>query len=380
MKSENSRSLTSELTELTSHQRSNLSDRLREVGYASVSRTLIEEHLSNKPLCPKCSKEHIVHWGSAFRLQRYRCQDCKVTFNTLTGTSFARLRHKDKWLCYSQQLSEGRSIRCSVGTCGVHNTTSFRWRHCFLTESGTHKPAQLKGIVEIDETFFRDSFKGKRYGMTRSAHKRGTPISKRCLCAEQIPVLVCRDRSGGTSDYMLEKDDARHISSALKPVLASDCILCIDSSKAMGAAAREIGITHRLVNLAAGIRIVARVYHVQNVNAYDSRLKCWMHRFHSVASRYLSSYPGWRCILDETKDALTPTDILPAAWDVWRYQQLTWHSLLDKRLLCSVNVKNPKSGRTKLSHMNAAILDVPKLNGLFGCLSKRHPPGASSVG
>jgi hypothetical protein len=65
--------------------------------------------------------------------------------------------------------------------------------------------------------------------MIRPAHKRGTPASKRGLSAEQIPVLVCPDRSGCTSDYMLEKDDARHISSALKPVLASDYILCTDS-------------------------------------------------------------------------------------------------------------------------------------------------------
>lgn len=323
MKSKSFQALTSELTQLTPHQRSVLSDRLREIEHTSASRTLIEERLSNKLLCPRCGKEHIVRWGSASKLQRYRCQDCKATFNALTGTSLARLRHKDKWLCYSQQLSEGKSIRCSAVACGIHNTTSFRWRHRFLAEPDTHKPEQLKGIVEADETFFRESFKGKRDGMIRPAHKRGTPASKRGLSAEQIPVLVCRDRSGCTSDYVLGKDDAKHISSALKPVLASDCILCTDGSKAMGAAARKIGITHRPVNLAAGIRVVNKVYHVQNVNAYDSRLKSWMHRFHGVATRYLSSYLGWRRILDETRDALTPTDILRAALGVWRYQQLT---------------------------------------------------------
>jgi len=77
----------------------------------------------------------------------------------------------------------------------------------------------------------------------------------------------------------------------------------------MGAAAPVIGITHRPVNLAAGIRVVARVYHVQNINAYDSRLKNWTHLFHGVVTRYLSSYLRWRLILNETKDALTPTDI-----------------------------------------------------------------------
>jgi len=59
----------------------------------------------------------------------------------------------------------------------------------------------------------------------------------------------------------------------LKPLLASDAVLCTDSGKALGAAVREIGITHRPINLAAGIRVVGKIYHVQNVNAYDSRLK-----------------------------------------------------------------------------------------------------------
>ena len=32
------------------------------------------------------------------------------------------------------------------------------------------------------------------------------------------------------------------------------------------------------------------VYHLQNVNAYDSRLKNWMGRFHGVATKYLENY------------------------------------------------------------------------------------------
>jgi len=56
-------------------------------------------------------------------------------------------------------------------------------------------------------------------------------------------------------------------------LLASDVVLCTDSGKALGAAAREMGIAHRPINLAAGIRVVAKVYHVQNVNAYIAGLK-----------------------------------------------------------------------------------------------------------
>ncbi len=33
--------------------------------------------------------------------------------------------------------------------------------------------------------------------------------------------------------------------------------------------------------------LINKVYHIQNVNAYDSRLKGWMHRFNGVATKYL---------------------------------------------------------------------------------------------
>ena len=47
---------------------------------------------------------------------------------------------------------------------------------------------------------------------------------------------------------------------------------------------------HRPINLAAGIREVAKVYHVQNFNAYESWLKTWIRRFHGVATHFLPSY------------------------------------------------------------------------------------------
>lgn len=59
-------------------------------------------------------------------------------------------------------------------------------------------------------------------------------------------------------------------------------------------------MVHRPVKQSAGIRVLAGVYHVQNVNAYTSRLKTWMRRFHGVATRYLDSYLGWFRAIDRT--------------------------------------------------------------------------------
>lgn len=89
-----------------------------------------------------------------------------------------------------------------------------------------------------------------------------------------------------------------------------------------GAVAREIGVTHRPINLAAGIRVVGKVYHVQNVNAYDSRLKTWMRRFHGVATHYLANYLGWRRMIDPARGAMPPRAVLLAALGISGAQQL----------------------------------------------------------
>jgi hypothetical protein len=66
-----------------------------------------------------------------------------------------------------------------------------------------------------------------------------------------------------------------------------------DKSTAYRYFARDEGITHQAVNLRAGIRVNGAI-HVQNVNAYHSRLRGWLRHFNGVASRYLSNYLGWR--------------------------------------------------------------------------------------
>ena len=181
----------------------------------------------------------------------------------------------------------------------------------------------LVGIAEADETFFLESFKGKKQGMTRAPRKRGGKAAKRGLSDEQIPVLICRDRTGSATDFVLEKADKKHIGAALKHLLASDVVLCTDSGKALGAAAREMGIAHRSINLAAGIRVVAKVYHMQNVNAYDSRLKTWVRRFHGVATHYLPSYLGWRRLIDRSHNVLSPIAFLSATLGINPAQQVT---------------------------------------------------------
>ena len=264
------------------------------------------------PTCPVCQSSQPYRWGHQAGLQRFRCRTCRHTFNALSGTSLARLRHKDQWLTYATALVGGSSVRESARQCAIDTSTSFRWRHRFLAAPATVQAPRLQGIVEADETFFPYSCKGQRH-LDRPPHVRGKQSHARGTGQDQVPVLVVRDRSGATADFQLIATDQSAIEPALRAVMAPDAILCSDGGAVYRAVARSLGVTHRPINLSAGIRVIAGVYHIQNVNAYDSRLKQWMRRFHGVATKYLTHYLGWRRWLERWGEQKSPILALQAA-------------------------------------------------------------------
>lgn len=85
------------------------------------------------------------------------------------------------------------------------------------------------------------------------------------------------------------------------PVLDSDTLLCSDAKPSYKAFAHKNHFVLKTINVSAKEHTNG-IYHVQNVNAYDSRLKAWMKHFHGVATKYLESYLGWMRLLDREKN------------------------------------------------------------------------------
>ena len=299
-----------QLSRLSRSQKEQLKQHVSQVSPQTAVTKALEQ--PEMPCCPTCRTDHPYRWGHQAGLQRFRCRACKHTFSILTGTPLARLRHKEQWLNYSAAMIQGLTIRASAQQCGIDKNTSFRWRHRFLTLPATTKANSLNGIVEVDETYFPSSCKGQRH-LDRPPRKRGKQIHVRGTGKEQVPVLVVRDRSGATADFKLTATDTVAMQPLLRQILAKDTILCSDGGRVYRSLAHQLGITHRPVNLAAGIRVIAGVYHIQNVNAYDSRLKQWMRRFHGVATKYLENYLGWRRWLERWGENNSPLVGLQAA-------------------------------------------------------------------
>jgi transposase-like protein len=273
--------------------------------------------------CPHCDNRDVVRWGQASDLPRYRCKACSRTFNALTKTPLANLRMKEKWTAQTEAMIDGVSTAKAAQRCGVHYTTAFRWRHRFLAALAGDKPKALNGIVEGDETFILESFKGKRSGLPRKSRKRGGKSAKRGLSAEQIPVIVARDRQGATTDAVLPKLNRVSIAAALGGVVTSANEFCCDGGTAIVAFARHAGIAAHVLPMPGKPNPKAPDFHLNNVNAYHSRLKEWLRRFHGVATKNLPNYLGWRRTLEALGQNATSADMILGAIGLGPYQQKT---------------------------------------------------------
>lgn len=299
MNAETFNGLMKQVSRLTLRQRELLRKRLDELDGQQQGLAVIESQSFAQPrCCPHCQGTALYLHGQVNGLQRYRCQTCHRTFNALTGTALARLRKKDKWLGFSGALVASQPLRQAAATLGVHRNTTLRWRHRFLTSIKADRAATLQGITEADETYFLESHKGCRK-LDRLPRRRGGKASKPGLSNEQVCVLVARDRTGQTLDWVTGHGQMSkaQLSTLLQPVLASDVLLVSDGNPTYRYFAQDAQISHDAINLSAGLRVKGAV-HIQNVNAYHGRLKQGLNGFHGVATHYLDNYLAWFRSLD----------------------------------------------------------------------------------
>ena len=303
--------LMADLGELTEVQRQAIAAMLSGRGDLAEVTSLIEARFAAQAICPHCQSANVGSWGRSCGLKRYRCRDCRKSFNALTGTPLARLHKRGAWKTYGQAVADSVSVRKAAQRTGLSVPTAFRWRHRFLSLAKANKAEAVSGIVEADETFFLRSFKGARR-MSRAPRKRGGKASKPGLSDEQVPVLVLRDRSGATADGVLESLKVSEFYRVLTPAVGKDTVLVSDGARAYASFAAENGMGYEALDASKGQRSRG-VFHIQNVNAYHSRLKTWMRRFNGVATKYLPSYLGWRRLFEHEGDDISAQRCLLAA-------------------------------------------------------------------
>ena len=253
--------------------------------------------------CPHCNSPKIRANGKLKGVQRYVCNECGKNFSATTGKFWFGLKKRDKVNRYLYCLLSGYSIRKSAKETGISIQTSFDWRHKLLTSFSNVSVEEFEGIVESDDLFFAYSEKGNR-NLDRPARKRGEKARKSGISNEKVAVVATCDRSGNkdfkvaTTGRISKKD----LDKVLKGKLDKAQVLCSDSHRSYTAFSKSIDITHKKFNASKGQRAVDKVYHVQNVNNLDSRLRKFMEAFNGVATKYLQNYLNWFLVLEKIKN------------------------------------------------------------------------------
>lgn len=308
MKQDEFDQLTTAIESLSPSQRHQLVERLQHPEAIPAIIEHLEQQLQCQLRCPHCDHDQIYRWGTLKGIQRYRCRSCQKTFTALTGTPLAHLHKRELWMEYAQSMLNSEVLRTAAARCQVHLTTSFRWRHRFLKLADALNADTLSGIVEADQTLFRESFKGQRKISQRTARKRGNANKKD---AKWVPVLVARDRSAGEADFVLDRFTLKNVEQHLLPRLSPDMVLCTDGHLTFEALAAKHHLAHQVINASAGEHLKAPAFHIQGVNNYHQRLKGWVQRFHGVATKYLPHYLGWYRWFDQHREKLNqPFDFM----------------------------------------------------------------------
>ena len=121
-----------------------------------------EAELDRLRVCTHCGSSGVVRYGKSAGLCRFRCRSasCGRTLHALTGTHLAGLRHKSKWSVFEGCLRDRLTLHQSAERCGIAYRTAFLWRRRLLGKQ--QKGSRIKGIVEMDESYFLESCKGDR--------------------------------------------------------------------------------------------------------------------------------------------------------------------------------------------------------------------------
>lgn len=313
---------------LTVQQRRKLADTMLSLDAEHSVLVQIDERGRNLDACPHCGGQKLTRWGSTRKgLMRQRCGQCLCTFSSATDTAINRVRKIEKFYLLSRNMLEEwpRSCRDMASELGVDKMTIWRWRHRIMEAILEVGEADLAGIVEADEKFFRESRKGSREWVNNQRFPHIYPAPNRLRWEDyrrlriknaatgwQMSVLTMTDRSGGRRADVLFRSSAPNIVAKLQSHINSQAVLCSDADPVYRMFAAQAVIPHYALNSKTGPRVINNVFHIQTINSLHQRFQRFMDPFRGPATKNLAKYTAW-FIARSTKD---PSKTLANAWEM----------------------------------------------------------------
>lgn len=289
------RMLKGELSNLGPEERISMIAAIRTVLDEQLVRTQIDEC---EMRCPNCSGSDFIRYGkTAAGTQRWQCKHCQLvqSFN-IGGTVMANTKLSyDQWMIYAECFVDHFTSSKVCKKVGVCPKTAWFMRIRTLEALYENLPAfQMRaGMgVEVDEIYFRESFKGTRfeeldYKPREPRHEKVE--SKAGISDDQICVITAFDdaddfffdvscRGSLTHDIALE---------TLKGKICSGAIVNTDKHRAYGRVMRELDVAVHESVAAHEEGCVPRL------NKIHQDIRTFMAPFKGVSTKWLHLYLAW---------------------------------------------------------------------------------------
>ncbi len=263
-------------------------------------------NMDQKVLCPHCGTDDIYGHGAYKGRKRYKCKDCKKTFNDFTGTAISGIKKVDKFQEYIGLVVESVTIRKAASKIGVNMKTIFDWRHKLLSSLAPVNGQAFSGIVECDDKQLNINNKGSR-NLNRKPYKRSSDRkTKRGVSNDKVSIMVATDRKGNPTMKIAKigRIDADSVENTIGGFFTAENVLCSDSHPSILAWAKGKKLEHHTF-VASRQHIKDKCYHVQHVNSIDNLYERWIRKFNGVSTKYLAQYLNWFVFLEKAKKSST---------------------------------------------------------------------------
>lgn len=218
---------------------------------ARVNNINLEEHLKNAGMghiCPRCGSTLIVSTGRRENgVQRLKCQSCGHRFTYFTDTILEKTKYTwDGWIEVVYLMLQNASVdtikanlEASYLVPSIHRQTILLWINKITEACKELEQPILSGVVECDETGFRESQKGSKdlKDPLHPKEKRAPRMRKKAselgaLGPEWNNVLCAIDHSGHVIAKHIGVGAAKEIDfdTYIAPHLGSVSYLCSDAN------------------------------------------------------------------------------------------------------------------------------------------------------
>ena len=308
----NQTALTILLNQLSDEEKEELGLRLLKESQKKCEKHF-EESSHNNSNCPHCHSNHIVKIGKLNGNQRFKCKECGKNFTITTNSPFHYTKKSlSVWYKYIDLMCKKLTLREIAKELNINLKTAFYWRHKILNALTTTE--KMSGIVEADETYFRENQKGSRK-LNRPARKSGKSKlnksqkcslfgytdeeykqqqHKRGLSKDLICVLTATDRTDNIYGKPVGygKVQPAWVENNLQNAITANSTLITDGEKSY---ATIKNVKHK--KFTSGLS-KSKTYNLGRIDSVHTSLKTLLNgTFKGVATKYLEGYVNYVKIL-----------------------------------------------------------------------------------